>query len=163
MLQTILGGVGRYVIGIVVVLVIGGAIAFVFREHLSNPAAELRVGDCFEQPANSEDIKEVQHRPCGDPHDAEVFLVRNHEAEKGASHISEAAALAYVQEHCIPAFGQYIGTSYETDTLYDIGYFHPTADSWTRHDDRGFTCYVVRLDRAKLTGSVKAAPSSPAP
>src|SRR5262245_56412524 len=59
------------VIGIFIALGVGG---FIFRDFLSANATDLKVGDCFDEPANMESVEDVQHHPCTDEHTAEVFF-----------------------------------------------------------------------------------------
>ena len=39
---------------------------------------------------------------------------------------------------------------------YTIGYFYPNREAWD-DGDRTFTCYVVRVDNAKMTQPVRSA------
>jgi hypothetical protein len=156
----ILGIVRRFGVWIVILAIIGG-VGFVFRDHLTGAAAELRVGDCFDEPAEmaggegSTEVKDVQHRPCGDPHDGEVFAVAKHSADRSASYPSDDAMIEFVAGQCVPAFDTYTGTAYADALEYDFAWFYPTPDGWSK-GDRDFTCYAFRTDGAKLTASVKA-------
>jgi hypothetical protein len=140
-----------------------GAIAIgglIFREYLSGAAADLQVGDCIDLPAEATEVKEVQHRPCAEAHDAEVFLVVDHVAADSAAYPNEEQRLEFVSDRCLPAFASYTGQTFETDQQHDIGWFFPTASGWT-DGDREFTCYVIDIGGAKLTGSLRAPAASP--
>jgi hypothetical protein len=61
----------------------------------------------------------------------------------------------------VPAFNSYTGRDWDTDTELTLSFFRPTTTGWA-NGDRGFTCFVTRLDEAKLTASVRSgAGSSP--
>ncbi|HEY7970691.1 MAG TPA: hypothetical protein VID95_11905, partial [Candidatus Limnocylindrales bacterium] len=59
-------------IGIIVLIVAGG---FLLRDRLSSNAGDLKVGDCFDDPAGQTEIKDVQHHPCSEGHTAEVVFL----------------------------------------------------------------------------------------
>ena len=59
-------------IGIIVVIAAG---AFLLRDRLSSNAGELKVGDCFDEPAGGGEIADVQHHPCTEAHTAEVVYL----------------------------------------------------------------------------------------
>ncbi len=65
----------------------------------------------------------------------------------------EAAFSTYVQSHCLPAFGTYIGKDYEDSTL-DIFWLFPSSDSWTG-GDRSIECSAYDPGNDQLTASVK--------
>jgi hypothetical protein len=56
----------------------------------------------------------------------------------------------------VPVFDTYTGRSFATDPDLGIGYLHPTLTGWGS-GDRGFTCHVDRIDKQKMTASVRAA------
>ncbi len=124
---------------------------------LPGAATDLKVGDCFDVPADTTDIQEVQHRPCNEPHDAEVVAVLTHPAGPDEPYPVISGFGDYAEENCIPAFEAYTGRTFATDEEFDVHFFHPTLLGW-REGDRGLTCHVVRLDEGKLTSSVRAAP-----
>jgi hypothetical protein len=136
--------------GIVVVAVV---LAVVFRDRISGSAGDLRVGDCFDTPANMTDVKDVQHHPCTEAHDAEAVLVQdypNATAYPGIDAFDE-----FVQSTCVPAWEAYTGRTYETDSELDIAYFYPQEQGWGS-GDREVECFALRVDHAKLTSSVKS-------
>lgn len=139
---------------IIGLMVVGGVL---FREHLPGAASDLRVGDCFDEPANMEDVRDVQRRPCGDAHDGEVFGVFTHHAVRGASYPSEDDFLDFVFDRCLPAFESYTGVDFYDHPDLDIGYFIPVPVGWN-DGDRGVTCWAYHAGGQKLTASAKQAP-----
>lgn len=135
-------------VGIIAAIVVG---ALILRDRLTGAATDLRVGDCFDEPVGATEVSEVQHQPCGDAHDAEVFFVADY---TGDSYPVISGFDDYVVEKCIPAFESYVGRSFEAATELDLSYFFPTLDGWGKGDHE-ITCYLISLDRSKLTTSMK--------
>jgi len=132
------------------------------RDSLTGAADALQVGDCFDRPEETDSITEIQHRPCSTAHDAEV--IHNFTSPEGpdAPYPVISGFDDFVLENCVPVFESYVGRDWETDTDLNIGWLAPTLSGWTGDDhDRGFTCYVFRLDEGKLYGSVKNVGASP--
>lgn len=127
---------------------------------LPGSVADLAVGDCFDEPTTEGDVSDVQHQPCDQPHDAEVFLVLTHPADASAAYPVVSGFDDYISENCVPAFAAYTGRDFDTDTELDLGYFRPTLTGWG-DGDREFTCYISRADGAKLTAPVKVGGASP--
>ena len=140
-------------IGILAVVLIGG---FIFRDFLSGNASELKVGDCFDEPASlSESVDDVQHHPCSDTHDAEVFFVADFSAADADAYPADAEMEAWVTEKCFPAFLGYTGRDFVTDPDFGIAWFQPDQESWK--ESKRVTCYLYRLDETPFKGSQKAA------
>lgn len=135
------------------VIAVVGVVGLVFRDFLSSGATDLRVGDCFDEPAQLDRVEDVQHHPCTDAHTAEVIFVANH--PDSATYPSLDTFDSFVFDRCVPIFESYTGRDYETDTELDIAYFYPLSENWP--GDKEITCYVYRLDSGKMTTSVKAA------
>ena len=125
---------------------------------LPGAVADLNLGDCFDEPTTEGDVSDVQHQPCDQPHDAEVMLVVQHPADASTAYPVVSGFDDYIGETCVPAFSAYTGRDFQTDTEFDLGYFHPTLTGWGE-GDREFTCYISRADGAKLTAPVRTAPS----
>ncbi len=143
----------RFLLSIAVVVLIAGG-AFLFRDRISGGADDLKVGDCFDVPAAAADtVKDVQHHPCTESHTAEVILVTENPAAKGAKVPSDADLRAYLSDTCGSALEAYVGTT-KAD-LYDLGAFYPTDADWAK-DERGVTCYLTLLDEKPMTTSAKA-------
>jgi hypothetical protein len=151
--DVLFGLVRRFpVIVVIGVVAIGG---IVFREHLSGAAADLRVGDCFDVPAEIDVVTDVQHRPCGDAHDAEVFFVADYSTASDAAFPTDAAFDRNITDECLPAFEAYTGRDWDASTDLDYFAFIPLEEGW-RDGDREVLCYLARVDGAKVTGSLRA-------
>lgn len=144
------------IVGIVVIIIVA---FFLFRDRLSGDVTGLQIGDCIDEPAATTSVTDVQHQPCNAAHDGEVFMVLADPATgdyPGADHFRTLAV-----EQCVPAAAAYLGiASFDTRTDIDAGYFYPTAVSWAG-SDRGVTCYMYRVDGAKLTGPLHGIGASP--
>lgn len=118
---------------------------------------ELRVGDCFDLNDESvTEVDEVSARPCGEPHEFEMFHVGSYSGAVGSDAFPGSAAFEdYVGEHCLAAFGAFVGMAYEQSRL-DISWFEPTSDSWSQ-GDRVIQCAVVDPAVPKLTESLRNA------
>jgi hypothetical protein len=137
--------------GVIVVLVV---VFFVFRDRMSGSAAELQVGDCFDVPAESIDINDVQHHPCTEPHSGEVFFLGSDASAPGASYPAQSDFSADLDAQCAPAFASYVGIAADTSTAYDIEMFYPNEDTFSG-GTRTLTCYLVAADGSTMTGSAK--------
>jgi hypothetical protein len=140
------------------ILIIGAIAlgAFIFRDRLSGSAGDLAVGDCFQVPAESVEIEDVQHSPCNEAHTGEVFYAADY-AGGGDSYPIDTQFDDAVGAQCLPAFNSYTGRDYQSDTELDIGYFYPTMEGWN-DGDHEIVCYAVRIDSATMLSSVKVAP-----
>ena len=67
---------GLIALGVLVVLIvlIVGAL-YLFRDRISGDVNSLQVGDCIDEPSSTSSITDVQHQPCTEPHDGEVFAI----------------------------------------------------------------------------------------
>jgi Septum formation len=135
------------------IVVVGG---FLFRDRLMGSPDDMRVGDCFQEPTGQEVIEDVQHQPCGEPHDLEVVFVGDHPAAKGAAVPSDDAYDAFVTDRCLPAFAAYTGTDLLSQEVLAIGYYVPTDEGW-RDGDRKIICYTARIDGQAMNQSVRTA------
>jgi hypothetical protein len=137
-------------LGIIAVIVVGGLL---LRDRLSGSAGALRLGDCFDDPGQTANVKQVQHHPCTEAHSAEVIFVGDY---PGATTWPGTDAFdRYVFNVCVPTFETYTARNFQSDTEFDIGYLYPTEDGWPKGDHE-IACYVVRLDGAAMSSSVKA-------
>ncbi len=141
---------------VVALFVIVGLIAgawWLFRDRLSGAADDLRVGDCFTVPAEDR-VSSIQHQPCTDLHDGEVFVVGTVE---GDTFPVVFGFDDWAQEHCAgDAFTAYVGEAFEARADIDIGYFSPTQDGWSS-GDRTVTCYLTPGDGSPVSASYQAA------
>jgi hypothetical protein len=153
-------------VGIVLLLivVVGVGGFFLFRDRLSGSASDLSVGECIDEPAGTSDITDVQHQPCNEPHDGEVFAILNHTAAPGAAYPPTSEFQDLVSDECLPALEEYTARTY--DEVYaaglDVSFLYPSSSSWS-DNDREVSCFIVKTDESKMTGSVRAGGSSPLP
>jgi len=142
-----MGNTARGLIAMVVVVgVIAGA-WFLFRDRLSGAAEDLRVGDCFTEPAETE-VQSIQHQPCTDSHDGEVFFIGNSDAETFPIVFGFDD---WVQEHCLDAtVATYVGDPPEARADIAVAYFAPTREGW-QGGDREVTCYLTPADGNPIT------------
>ncbi len=139
-------------VGIIAAIAIG---AFALRPFISGNAGDLAVGDCFDPPAGATgEVQDVQHHPCTEAHGGEVIFVGK--LPDGPTMPDALGRQQWVQDNCVPAYRTYTGTDVLTSTDWQIAWFRPTDDGWTK-GDRTITCYAVRLDETKTTGSLKKA------
>jgi hypothetical protein len=153
-------------VAIVVAVLIIGAIAggfWLFRDRLSGAAADLAVGDCFDEPDVTTNITDVQHQPCADPHDGEVFAVLQYTPDGGSTTYPIIDTFRdYVSDECVDILESYTGRT--VDEIFTAGfsfaYLYPSSESWS-DGDREITCYITKQDEAKFSGSLRGAGSSP--
>jgi hypothetical protein len=151
---------GLLILGTLVVvigLILGGL--YLFRDRISGNVNELAAGDCIDEPSSTTSITDVQHQPCTEPHDGEVFALIVHPAANGAAYPGTDAFRTLVVQQCLPQVQTYTGRTLEEIDSAGLTYawFYPTTSSWTDSNDRGITCYLARQDEQKMTGSVRAA------
>ena len=153
---------GTAIILLLVVGVVGGFI--LFRDRLPSSASDLAVGDCIDEPAGTTDISDIQRQPCNEPHDGEVFAVITHTAASGAPYPPSTEFQDLVSEECLPALEAYTGRSYAEvyASGLDVSFLYPSSASWS-DNDREVTCWLVKTDDTKMTGSVRAGAATPAP
>ena len=139
-------------IGIFVLIGIGALVA---RPFLTGAAGDLKVGECFDMPTTaSETIEDVQHHPCSDAHDGEVFFVGELPIAKGKPYPGDEALGPLVDSLCLPAFTAYTGLSAVTDPLWTFGAGVPVIEDWDE-GSRRLMCYAGRMDGARTSGSIK--------
>ena len=139
-------------LAIVAVIIVGG---FVLRDRLSSSAGDLKVGDCFDEPASGGEISDVQHHPCTESHSAEVVFLGEMTGDN-STYPTDDQFDQYAATNCLPAFTAYTGRAVETETELTMSYYVPTKEGWGK-GSRQEICYVLRVDNQPLTQSVKAA------
>lgn len=146
----------RYPIVVILpILLVGG---MVFRQYLPGAAADLQVGDCFDEPAELRsgvgpvEISDVQHRPCNELHDGEVFFVFDYAAPADGAYPRSDSFDDAVADRCLPGFASYTGAAFEDRLDLDLRFFSPSPGSWAE-GDRELTCYLVSADEKKLSTS----------
>lgn len=136
-------------------LILGGIVAFLavvlWIVKDNQAAGDLAVGTCFDVPSQDTNITTVTRHDCAAAHDAEVFHVVKY---TGADYPISLSLDSFIDDTCVPAFTTYVGPAVATSRDLTFGYFYPSRDAWN-DGDRTVTCYAVRDDQAKLTGSVK--------
>jgi hypothetical protein len=151
------------ILAILAIVVVGGIVyAVLTRDSSSGAVDALQVGDCIDEPAEAETITEVQHQPCNTPHDGEVFAVLTNPAGPDEPYPVVSGFDDYIQTNCVPLWEAYTGRSWATDTELTLNFLHPTLSGWG-DGDRGFSCYLTRVDGQKLNASVKGIGASPLP
>ncbi len=155
---------GIAILVVVGAFVIGGiAYAALTRDSSKSGVDALQVGDCVDRPTETGVIHEIQHQPCTTPHDGEVFALVTNPAGPDEPYPVVSGFEDYVVPACKPAFESYTGRNWDTDTQLSMAWLEPTLSGWTDDHDRGFTCYVIRVDHKKLNASVKGIGASPLP
>jgi hypothetical protein len=142
--------------GWIIRIAIVGAIAvgaLVFRDRLSGNAGELKLGDCFDDPAGASEVNDVQHHPCTEAHTAEVVYLGKMTGANEA-YPADATVEQWVATSCVPAWSGYTGKDVETDPVLTLGWYQPTNAGWAK-GDRDIICYAGRIDGASMTSSVK--------
>jgi hypothetical protein len=150
--------------GLIALLVLIGLVAailgglWLFRDRISGDVGGLQVGDCIDEPSSTSSITDVQHQPCTEPHDGEVFGLVNHTAPAGATYPPSKQFEDLVDHECVPLLEAYTGRKVSEILAAGLTYawFYPTQRSWTDSNDRGVTCYVAKDDNSKMVGSVRA-------
>ena len=136
---------------IIAVVAVGGLL---FRDRLTGGASDLAVGDCFDEPATTGEVRDVQHHPCTESHTSEVVFVGDMPAS--SAYPTDAQFVAYIRASCVPAFNTYTGLDFDVLEAVDMGYLTPTAEGWAK-DDHEVICYAIRSDGALVSQSFKAA------
>lgn len=114
----------------------------------------FQIGDCIQFPVTDEQLVEsVEGVPCSEPHDAQVYVEFDLApgAFPGDDAIFEAAAA-----RCYAEFDAAIGIPYDSTPDLDFTAFTPVEEGWEA-GDREVTCFVVRTDYEKWTGTALAA------
>jgi Septum formation len=141
-------------IGIIAVIAVGGSVLRGVR--LSSDAGDLKVGECFDDPAGATRITDVHRHPCTEAHNAEVVYLGK--LPDGDSKFPTTTTVQdWVRANCVPAWSAYTGKDFESELTLELGFYQPSPESWGS-GDRHMVCYAVRSDSAPLTTSVKAAP-----
>ena len=138
-------------IGFFVLIGIG---AFIARPYLMGNVGELKVGDCFDVPSVTETIEDVQHHPCTDAHEAEVFFVGKLSTADGVPYPDDDALASMVQPVCTPVFDAYTGLSVATDPVWTYGAVVPLEAGWAA-GERDLMCYANRMDDKPTSASIK--------
>lgn len=146
--------------GIVIVVALGifiyGALTKANRDDTGAIVGEgtvdpfnVRVGDCFDDTNDLDEISSLPGVPCSEPHDNETYAVFDIEIPtypEGEGMWEQANA------YCVERFDAFVGRDYDSSSL-DVFTLYPTLESWKR-DDREVVCAVYDMEENKLVGSV---------
>ena len=111
----------------------------------------LEVGTCFDDPDDiSEGVEGVPTVDCAEPHDNEVIA---NKLLTGTEFPGDSIMQLDAGDACLEEFEGYIGLDYES-SLYDIGWLHPTAETW-EFGDRQVICFGYHLDFEKIRGTIR--------
>jgi hypothetical protein len=113
---------------------------------------DLSVGDCFQTPAEVE-VGSVEVVSCEDPHDEEVYAVKQLEYDADEPYPGLFAVDESCFNTCVDDFQRFVGVPYE-DSILDIVWFSPTPESW-EEGDRIVVCSVIRVDFQRSVGTAK--------
>jgi hypothetical protein len=144
-----------WIVRIAIVGMIAGG-ALIFRDRLSANAGELKVGDCFDDPAGVAVVDDVQHHPCNEAHTAEVVYLGKLTGTNDA-YPSDPVVQAWVTAYCVPAWTSYTGKNVSTDPILTLGWYQPSDKGWA-DGDRDVICYAGRIDGTALTNTVRVTP-----
>jgi hypothetical protein len=141
-------------LGIFGLLAVGAVVGFIFRDRLTGSADDLRVGDCVQLPTASGTFKEIQHSPCTEPHDAEIFLLVDYPSQRSLPSDSEFETFA--EQQCAgSAFQAYTGIAYQSARAIGYDYFTPVESGWAS-GDHALVCLIRPVDGGKTSQSFKA-------
>ena len=117
----------------------------------SEVATEAAVGECFQDPEETDEVGELDKVDCDEAHDNEVIAVFDLEGDDfpGADEVQSQA-----EEGCVGEFEDYVGSTFEESDL-DLFTITPTEETWDEADDREVICSVYALDESPLEGSVE--------
>ena len=118
-------------------------------------AFAVKVGDCTIEldfsDAETQVFSSVKAVPCSEPHDNEFYASFDLTQEKFPG---EDVISAFSEDQCLASFESSFGIAYE-DSVLELGYMYPTAESWTQANDREVVCVVFHMDGEKLIGNAK--------
>jgi len=112
---------------------------------------DLEPGDCFSGLGRNQDLR-VRVRPCGRPHQAEVYgaLALTAPRFPGVEVLRQRAAT-----NCAQRFAGYTGEPAGPGTDLAFVEVVPTLESWSAGDRRAL-CIVLGVDGAPLPASIAA-------
>lgn len=111
----------------------------------------LQVGDCISGETEGQ-VSSTPVVPCDEPHESEAFY--SHIMDEGGFP-GAAAFQTAVEEHCVPAFAEYVGVPLEESAL-DITWLEPSQQSWDEGADREVLCMVYD-PAGQTTGTLEGA------
>lgn len=112
----------------------------------------LKVGDCFNDTEEDEEILSVPAVPCADPHDNEIFHTFTMPAGDWPG---DDAIDAKSEQVCTAEFQKFIGIAYE-DSVLDWWHMTPSQGGWEEFDDREILCSAYDPE-GQVTGRLAGA------
>ena len=166
--QRLLARIGTArVLSTIVTLLIAGIVAAVYasvpeaafdllRENRQR-VDELRVGDCFAEPAQlaqneAAAVSRVQLVPCAAPHDSEVIALADYPGDD-VSYPGEDRVIEVSGGICVAALEE-LTTRRQRESI-DVVFFYPTETSWGQ-GDRAIICAAYRPDGTPLQAPLTA-------
>ena len=147
---------GKWRVAIPLLVIVGFLLVVLYMTKDNQSADDLAIGTCFDIPTSSA-VATVTKHACTEAHDAGVF--HNAEYPENGSYPISLRFSSFASDTCTPIFATYVGEAFEDNDDLEIGFFYPGSETWA-DNDRTVTCYAYRIDRAKLTQSVKASAGS---
>lgn len=119
---------------------------------LAPSVPSIDVGECtnLDTPEGGTEVTDIPTVDCATDHKWEVYA--EHKVDDGGFP-GETSLQTQTEEFCVGEFQNFIGLSYD-QSVYEIQYFYPTEETWTKADDRLITC-LVGSSTGGLTGSLK--------
>ena len=113
-----------------------------------NNVFALKVGQCFDGSVIGEEVSNVDLVDCDEPHLNEIYAVAElPDGDFPLVFIAEDSA-----ELCFNAFEPFVGQAYEY-SIYEVGFLHPTKETWDKVDDREVVCYLYDITGQMKTGT----------
>lgn len=113
---------------------------------------DIKVGDCYQDPEESDTVAELTLVDCDAPHDNEIYAFGLYPAGDDDPFPDEADLDEFSDEFCTEEFEAYVGIDYQ-DSIYYITYLQPTEGSW-EDGDREVVCILYDQD-GPMEGSKK--------
>lgn len=123
--------------------------ASMFTAACATSVLTLETGTCFDDPDSFEEVTDVPVVDCSEPHDNEV--IGSFDLPAGGFP-GDAAVASAAERGCLARFEPYVGIDFPS-SIYDLGWFTPTSDSWDV-GDREVICFVYDVTLEKIIGSV---------
>jgi putative regulator of septum formation len=127
--------------------------------HGQRRAADLQVGECFQDPYGIDVdaeilVQTVAAQPCTSPHDNEVYEVAAYAEPRGAPFPGTDEMIDRTARRCMPGFASFIGTTHDDSDL-GITFLYPSSDTWPL-GDRTIVCAVYD-PAGPVTGTLRGA------
>jgi hypothetical protein len=157
--------IGGVVLGLVGLLIGAVFVVLLVTDSSTTSGSGIVIGDVFSAPADDFAVGTCTQRPdtvtyanlasmdCGIPHGGEIYF-RGDVGPSYPTYPGDDAIFDAADAMCLPAFGRYVGSSYE-ESILDVYYFAPDERSWAL-GDREVVCIAMSSDGFDLpAGSVE--------